>query len=82
MALLPHLALPNYLNEDIWGYYELLQVSLTILNDHLVVILQAPLVDESLIMNVYKAYNLLLLHPVLQMGFSIFSRRRMPCHFF
>ena len=38
-------------------------------DDHLVVILQLPIVDKSLIMNIYKVYNLPILHPVLQKTF-------------
>ena len=35
-------------------------------DDHLAIILQVPLVDESLIMNAYTVYNLPIPHPVFQ----------------
>ena len=45
---------------------------MTVFDYHLVVILQAYLVDKSFIMNEYKVYNLLVLHPVLQKTFQEF----------
>ena len=65
MAYHPQLALPNDPNKDIWSYFELLQIHPVVFDDYLVIILQVPLVDKSLIMNVYRVYNLLMLHPAL-----------------
>ena len=52
-----------------WYYYKLLQVRPFVLDDHLVVTLQVPLVDRSLVMNKYKADNLPI-HPLLQKVFQ------------
>ena len=40
-------------NQDISSYYELHQLNQIIFYDHLVIILQVPMVNKSLIMNVY-----------------------------
>ena len=56
-------------NQDIWSYCELLHINPIVFDDHLVITLQVLLVDKFLIMNVYKIYNLLILHPVLQKTF-------------
>ena len=69
MAQCPQLALLNYSNQDIWSYYELLQINPVVSEDHLVIILQAHLVDMSLIMNMYKDYNLPIPHPTFQNTF-------------
>ena len=45
------------------------EFSKDIFDDHLVIILQVPLVDEFLIINVYKVSNLPILHPALQKTF-------------
>ena len=52
MAQHTELALPNDPNKYISSYYELLQVNPIVFDDHLVVILQVPLIDK-----VYKVYN-------------------------
>ena len=52
MAKHPHLPLPNDSNQDIWSYYKLLQKDPIVFDDHLVIILQEPLVDKPLAMNV------------------------------
>ena len=67
MAQNPKLAFPNGPNQDIWSYYKLLWIHLIVFHDHLVVILQVPLV----IMNVYKVYNLPVLHHVWWKSFDI-----------
>ena len=37
-----------------------------VLEDYLMLILTVPLIDQSLHMNLYKVYNLPMLHPTLQ----------------
>ena len=64
------MALPNDLDKDVWPYYELLWINSKVFDDHLVVILQVPVVDESLVMNMFKVYNLPILHPALQKNFQ------------
>ena len=49
----PQLALPNKLNKYIQSYSELYQKNPIVFDDHMVV-LQGPVVDKSLIMNVFK----------------------------
>ena len=39
-------------------------------DDHLVVILQVPLVNKSFCHECYKAYNMPILHPILQKAFQ------------
>ena len=69
MLLYIQLALPNNPTQDLWAYFELLSISPKVLHDHLVIVLQVPLVDKSPIMYVYKVYNLLILHPAWQKAF-------------
>ena len=49
-------------------------VSPVVFDDHLVVILQVPLVDKYLIMNVYIIYNLSILHPVMKKTYQCFLK--------
>ena len=72
MAQHPHLTLPNDPYKDIWSYYELLQVSPIVFNDHIVVILEVPVVDKYVVINDYKTYNFPILHPVPQEAFQYF----------
>ena len=67
MAQHPPLASPSDPDKDIWSYLELLQVSPFAFDDHLVVILQVPLLEKSLIMNLY---SLPILRPVLKKTFQ------------
>ena len=46
---------------DILSYYELLTINPIVFYYYLVIILQVPLVDKFLIINVYKLYNLSIL---------------------
>ena len=57
---------------------ELLQMNSIVIDDHLVVKLQVPLLDKSPIMNVYKVNNLPILHSVLQKAFQYFLEEE--CH--
>ena len=43
-----------------------------VFDDHLVVVLQVPLADKFLVMNMYKVYNLPLSHPILHKTFQYF----------
>ena len=64
------LQLPYDPDIDIWSYYSIMRVSPVILDDFLLVILTAPLVDQSLQMDIYKVHNLLALHPELNIQFT------------
>ena len=69
MTQYPSLALPNDPSQDIQSYYELILINLVVFYDYLIIIRQVPLVDKPLIMNVYKVYNLPVLHLVLYKTF-------------
>ena len=50
---------------NIWSYCGTVKLTPTVLQDYLMLILTVPLVDQSLHMNLYKVYNLPMLHPTL-----------------
>ena len=50
---------------NIWSYYGTVKLTPTVLQDYLMLILTVPLVDQSLHLNLYKVYNLSMLHPTL-----------------
>ena len=50
---------------DIWSYYGTIKLTPIVLEDCLMLILTVPLIDQSLQMNLYKMYNLPMLHPIL-----------------
>ena len=52
---------------NIWAYYGNVKFTPIILQDYLMLILTIPLVDQSLKMDLYKVYNLPMLHPTLHM---------------
>ena len=50
---------------SVWSYYRTIKLTPIVLEDYLMLILTIPLVDQSLNMNLYKVYNLPMLHPIL-----------------
>ena len=52
--------------QNIWTYYNIIKVTPIVMDDCLMVILTIPLIDSSLGVNLYKVYNLPMLHPQLQ----------------
>ena len=50
---------------NIWAYYGNGKLTPIVLQDYLMLILTVPLIDQSLQMNLYKLYNLPMLHPTL-----------------
>ena len=50
---------------NIWAYYDNVKLTPIVLPDYLMLILIVPLIDQSLQMNLYKVYNLPMLHPTL-----------------
>ena len=50
---------------NIWSYYGTIKLTPIVLEDYLMLILTIPLIDQSLHMNLYKVYNLPMLHPML-----------------
>ena len=52
--------------QNIWTYYNIIKVTPIVMDDYLMVILTIPLIDSSLDVNLYKVYNLPMLHPQLQ----------------
>ena len=59
------LKLCDDLESNIWSYYGTIKLTPIVLEDYLILILTIPLVDQSLHMNLYKVYNLPMLHPTL-----------------
>ena len=53
------------LETNIWFYYRTIKLTPIMLEDYLMLILTVPLIDQSLHMNLYKVYNLPMLHPIL-----------------
>jgi hypothetical protein len=64
------LTLPSDPDTHIWDYYELLRVYPVVIGDILVVLLEIPLVDKSLVMNLYRVHNLPMLHPEMKVAFT------------
>ena len=52
---------------NIWAYYGKVKLTPIVLQDYLMLILTVPLIDQSLQMDLYKMYNLPMLHPTLHM---------------
>ena len=50
---------------NIWSYYGTIKLTPIVLEDYLMLILTVPLIDQSLHMNLYKVYNLPMLHLTL-----------------
>ena len=52
---------------NIWAYYGNVKLTPIVLQVYLMLILTVPLIDQSLQINLYKVYNLPMLHPKLNM---------------
>ena len=50
---------------NIWSYYGTIKLTPIVLQDYLMLILTVPLIDQSFQMELYKIYNLPMLHPAL-----------------
>ena len=50
---------------NIWAYYGNVKLTPIVVQDYLMLILTVSLIDQSLQMNLYKVYNLPMLHPTL-----------------
>ena len=61
----PRLQLPEDPNVNIWNYYPIMKITLVVMDDFLLIILNIPLTDQILEMNLYKDCNLPSLHPEL-----------------
>ena len=66
----PRLQLSEDPNINIWNYYPIMKITPIVMDDFLLIILTIPLTDQSLEMNLYKAYNLPALHPKLKVEFT------------
>ena len=53
------------LETNIWSYYGTIKLTPIVLEDYLMLILTVPLMDQSLHVNLYKVYNLPMLHLTL-----------------
>ena len=56
------LKLCDDLETNIWSYYGTIKLTPIVLEDYMMLILSVPLIDQSLHMNLYKVYNLSMLH--------------------
>ena len=59
------LKLSEDLKTNIWSYYRTIKLTPIVLEDYLMLILIVALIDQLLHMNLYKVYNLPMLHPTL-----------------
>ena len=66
----PRLQLPEDPNVNIWNYYPMMKITPIVMDDFLLIILTIPLTDQSLEMNLYKVYNLPVLHPEVKVEFT------------
>ena len=51
---------------NFWAYYGIIKLTPIVLQDYLMLILTVHLIDQSLQLNLYKVYNLPMLHPELK----------------
>ena len=56
---------------NIWSYYGTIKLTPIVLEDYLMLILTVPLVTQSLHMNLYRVYNLPMLHPNLHVQYEV-----------
>ena len=66
----PRLKLPEDPNLNIWNYYMIMKITPVVMDDFLLILLTIPLTDQSLEMDLYKIYNLPILHPKLKIEFT------------
>lgn len=66
----PKLMLPVSEEADIWSYYQFMRVEAFVQQDMLIVVLVLPLIDKDLQFDLFRAYNLPLLHPQLKKVFT------------
>ena len=59
------LRLCEYPETNIWSYYGTAKLTPIVLQDYLMLILNVPLVDQPLQVNLYEVHNLPMLHPTL-----------------
>ena len=69
MATNPRLVLPHDPNNEIWEYYQIMKVTPLVYENWLTIVLEIPLIDQSLQMDIYKAHNLPTIHPDLGVEF-------------
>ena len=65
----PRLQLPEDPNVNIWNYYPIMKITLVVMDDFLLLILNIPLTDQFLEMNLYKDCNLPTLYPELKVQY-------------
>ena len=66
----PRLRLPEDPNLNIWNYYTIMKITPIVMDDFLLILLTIQLTDQSLEMDLYKIYNLPILHPKLKIEFT------------
>lgn len=66
----PKLRLPFNPEEDIWFYYDTAKVTPLLLDQTLLIMIDIPLMDSTLAMDVFEVHNLPKLDPALQMQYQ------------
>ena len=66
----PRLQLSEDPNINIWNYYSIMKVTPIVMDNFPLIILTITLTDQSLEMDLYKIYNLPVLHPKLKVEFT------------
>ena len=69
LVLQPRLQLMGHPDIDVWSFYRHVKMVPLVLQDHLVVTFQIPLVDKENQLDLYKIQNLPVLHPALGIRF-------------
>jgi len=64
------LELPKNPEEDIWLYYQFISLNAIVLEDCLILIISIPLLDNTMHVDLYRAYSLPALHPDLNMEYT------------
>ena len=66
----PRLVLPDDPDVNIWAYYSIMRVSSIVMEDFLIIIMSIPPIYRCFQMDLYRVYNLPILHPELKAQFT------------
>ena len=64
------LELPKDPHQDIWQYYQFISLNAIVLDDCLILIISIPLLDNTMHVDLYRAYSLPALHPDLNVEYT------------
>ena len=75
----PRLTLPAWHSGNIWCMYKFIKLQSFMMSDTLYAVLHIPFFDRSLQFQLFRIYNVPLVHPTLQSHFStLFKRNTLP----